>query len=66
MIVIFTLYIFLWIFKECKISENIYKAKVSTFTVLDFRGRGEGVLSAAVASRMTVVGLSVPLKKISE
>ena len=66
MILIFTVYIFSRIFKKRELSKNIYNAKISTVTVLDFRGRGEGVLSAAVASRMTVVGLSVPLKKISE
>ena len=33
MIVIFTVYIFSRIFKKHELSENIYNAKVSTFTV---------------------------------
>ena len=33
MIVIFTVYIFSQIFKKRKLSENIYNAKISTFTV---------------------------------
>ena len=33
MIVIFTVYIFSRIFKKRELSENIYNAKISTFTV---------------------------------
>ena len=37
MIVIFTAYIFLRIFKNRELSENIYNAKISTFTVYDIK-----------------------------
>ena len=37
MIVIFTVYIFLRIFKKCELSENVYNAKFFTFTVGHYR-----------------------------
>ena len=37
MIVIFTAYIFSRIFKKRELSENIYNAKISTFTVYNFQ-----------------------------